>query len=147
MPTGPITVPPCPRCKANKNVLLKYQITTNNVRQFFWYCTRCKQRTDNQFLPHSFIKKRNFPPEFWERALLKDYTQNVKCVVCGNDGAERHHFAPQALAEYFGANWDKWPTAYLCTHCHQLWHKATTPFLPGYSNSSLAREVMGKYKK
>jgi 5-methylcytosine-specific restriction endonuclease McrA len=82
-------------------------------------------------LPHKQIKKMGLPPEFWVRGLFKDKHKDFQCVVCGNYGAELHHFAPQSLARNFGDNWPKWPTAYLCRPCHDLWHSTVTPHMFG----------------
>lgn len=40
------------------------------------------------------------------------------CERCGIQGAELHHWAPQALF----SDADKWPTSFLCVGCHREWH-------------------------
>lgn len=141
-------LPVCHKCGHKQNVKLRYQITVNDQCQFFWYCTSCKCRTpDGAFLPKGLINKFKMPEKFWTVGLLKDNRHDVACVVCGKKGAELHHFAPQSLKEYFGENWCKWPTAYLCVMCHRLWHSAVTPHMPGYRNTAIAREVVDKEKK
>lgn len=42
------------------------------------------------------------------------------CDVCGEVGAEEHHWAPRYL---FGDDCEKWPKGFLCQKCHSLWHK------------------------
>jgi hypothetical protein len=43
------------------------------------------------------------------------------CQKCGQPGAERHHWAPQALFD----DADQWPMDYLCRACHTRWHQVT----------------------
>lgn len=43
------------------------------------------------------------------------------CEHCGGTvGTELHHWAPRAIFH----DADDWPTGYLCTECHRLWHRA-----------------------
>jgi hypothetical protein len=46
---------------------------------------------------------------------------NPPCVRCGGFGTELHHFAPRALFGQEEA--DLWPTAWLCSGCHDYWHR------------------------
>lgn len=52
---------------------------------------------------------------------LDERTNNPPCVRCGAFGTELHHFAPKAL---FGATEaELWPTTWLCSGCHNYWHR------------------------
>jgi hypothetical protein len=50
------------------------------------------------------------------------------CEVCGAEGAENHHWAPEAL---FGSESASWPTSFLCQKCHSRWHQIVTPNISG----------------
>lgn len=56
------------------------------------------------------------------------------CAVegCGSRATQLHHWAPQSLEEWFGDEWSKWPTSWLCRDKHHpLWHQVVTPDLTG----------------
>lgn len=42
------------------------------------------------------------------------------CARCKSQFTEYHHFAPRAIF----TDADRWPGAWLCKPCHQLWHSA-----------------------
>lgn len=53
---------------------------------------------------------------------IQEVAQDVErplCVVCDNEGAEWHHFAP---TEVFGTSSGAWPGAFLCITHHREWH-------------------------
>jgi len=49
-----------------------------------------------------------------------------RCAVCGERGADLHHWAPTGI---FGAEAESWPKDYLCPRCHREWHERVTPQL------------------
>ena len=51
--------------------------------------------------------------------LIENPNGLEQCEVCGELGAELHHYAPQHLFD--DAN--LWATGYLCKYHHALWHK------------------------
>jgi len=60
--------------------------------------------------------------------VVKDHRGDCQCVICG-EPAEVHHWAPQALREAFGEEWELWPWAALCVGHHRQWHDIVTPGL------------------
>lgn len=54
---------------------------------------------------------------------------NPGCAVCGHPETQWHHWFPQSLARKAKINPDAWPGAYLCSTCHDLWHRIVTPAL------------------
>ena len=144
--TRKVTIPSCHRCLIPDGILLKYQITASGKYQYFWYCSRCECITPRgTFLPHHVIETFSLSPEFYVRGLLNNNQAYVHCEICGANGAELHHMAPQSLRPYFGELWCKWPTINLCCSCHRLWHVAVTPWMPGYNSDPVAIEIMQKY--
>lgn len=70
--------------------------------------------------------------DYLDMASLPEYSQecrNPQCVVCGNLDTQLHHWFPQSLARKLNINPDMWPTCYLCSQCHDLWHRIVTPGL------------------
>jgi hypothetical protein len=52
---------------------------------------------------------------------IDDRMGRPPCTRCGAFGTELHHFAPRAV---FGKEEaDLWPTAWLCSGCHDYWHR------------------------
>lgn len=127
---------PCDYCDHLEGIRLRRKIAGNGVTMFLWYCTVCQRhaRKDLMWISHAVITE-------WQRtgrlkdptavAILEDYSQARQCVICGQPGAELHHFAPQALAELFGEDWQRWPTADLCPYHHQQWHSIVTWYMRG----------------
>jgi hypothetical protein len=59
---------------------------------------------------------------------VQNSSKKTPCIICGEPG-EEHHFAPRIVADAFGDDWEKWPTAFLCIKHHLLWHRVVTPHL------------------
>lgn len=140
-------VPICTRCESKENVKLRYQITSSGTRQIFWFCIGCNRIAPippkKFYLSHKEVEGFNLPEEFWKKGLISD--NRIVCEICGKLGAEVHHLAPQSLSDFFGENWQKWPTVKACIDCHRLWHEITTPFLPGYRDSERARKILERF--
>lgn len=85
------------------------------------YCEDCGDVTTLWQKKELAMKQGNL-----KRVYTKGELRGFKevCVVCGSLGVELHHFAPRHL---FGADADKWPTAYLCRTHHKQWHDIVTP--------------------
>lgn len=140
-------VPQCHRCNSVSNVVLRYNITASKTNQYFWYCASCECITpippQKMFLPHSLIKSWNLPDEFYEKALIKDNSNENPCAVhrCKNVGTEHHHFAPVKM---WGNDAGWWPTAYLCKYHHRLWHDVINgvKFYTGDPMIEMCREEM-----
>jgi len=94
-----------------------YHIASGNI-VYPWICIDCNTRSTN------YVSKRDL--SFFAADLIDvvHYSKHLKsCEVCGDAGAELHHYAPQYLFD----DADKWPTGYLCIPCHIKWHKLVTP--------------------
>jgi hypothetical protein len=113
----------CANCHTMSEATLVRNITGSGTSQVYWKCNACHKNAVGtaRFIQHALItgygiKIDDIPTE-------KDYRVE-KCAVCGELGAEYHHWAPRHL---FGDNADKWPTAYLCKAHHDEWHNILTP--------------------
>lgn len=84
-------------------------------------CGQCRQPFG------SAVNQRTVQMDALDEFVL-GYT-NPCCAVCGHPDTQLHHWFPQALARKAGINPDGWPTAYLCSTCHDLWHRIVTPAL------------------
>lgn len=73
------------------------------------------------WLPHQPIK--DFGIDIETIPINRDDRREV-CAVCGQLGAQEHHWAPWHL---FGDEADKWPKSYLCQKHHTEWHRTVTP--------------------
>lgn len=84
-------------------------------RQLYRGCVKCKHKIDGRALPHNGQSIDDVPIGRDDRWV------NPPCARCGAFGTQLHHFAPQAIFGKAEAN--LWPTAWLCTDCHELWHR------------------------
>ncbi len=66
------------------------------------------------------------------------HLEGPPCQVCGEFGTELHHWAPTAI---FGLEASAWPTAYLCTACHQEWHRRMEVYRAGQPPQLFSREA------
>ena len=92
------------------------------------YCGNCKE------VFAQYVKKqvayayamRTGPMEFVKtktNLYMERKNITINCEVCGANGGELHHWAPQYLFE----DADNWPKSYLCRACHRKWHDLVTP--------------------
>ena len=146
------TQPECKRCKSSHNVKLRKQYAASGAIQIMWYCLSCDRVADSQ---NAFISKSTV--QYWIKSgklklsniedipTAHDYRETAVCAVCGQPGAEYHHWLPQAFADDV-ENHSQWPGAYLCKKHHDEWHEIVTPYLPGRGASEQARHTLERYK-
>lgn len=142
----------CDHCCSNRAVVLRRSLARNGVDHFLWYCERCERNAKRagMWIPHRTI-------EAWVRAgrlpstdvipYVADYTNEDTCAVCGDPAVEWHHWAPRALAEFFGDDWSRWPQESLCREHHIQWHSILTWWLPGETDPELAAAVRDKFMR
>lgn len=113
----------CKRCGTKDHWKIRRCINLGGQTTHLFVCAHCGERTKD------FINKAaaaealaagieilEIPPAY--------QAKRPKCVVCGAEGAENHHWAPSAL---FGIEAGRWPQSYLCQPCHRRWHAIVTP--------------------
>jgi hypothetical protein len=128
-----LKAPPCERC-GSTNVKLRRQIIGSGAVQIAWWCTVCKRWAQRvpRWLPHAYVTlalSALKPARTIEDIpVVSDYSETSPCIICGGP-SESHHWAPRALSDAFGDDWDKWPQAPLCVRHHRMWHDIVTPNL------------------
>jgi len=127
-----IVKPDCYRCHG-KNVKLRRKIIGNGSSQVVWWCLDCELGAVVNCPPLKHLDILAFISK-WEVGIndlpvIKDYSAQVLCAVCGKPNTEYHHWAPQSYYKLGGADWFKYPGAYLCKYHHHLWHAIVTPTL------------------
>lgn len=144
-------IPTCSRCKRVKSIKVRRQIAANGAVQVGWYCLDCDRfaTPSSPFLAHNLVNEwissgRLKCSSINDIPLIADHRSGVNCQVCGSNGAEFHHWLPQAFAEVVG-NFNQWPTGYLCKDCHDTWHELVTPYLPGRGGTPLTTYTVDKY--
>lgn len=104
----------------------------SGVLQFAWRCLDCDRWAESppKWISHNWLLQAltKQGATFEDIPIVADYSDMQPCVVCGAPG-EVHHWAPEAMAELFGADWTDWPTSPLCVKHHHLWHQIVTPSL------------------
>ena len=113
---------PCEKCEFEKQWIVKKTVNQANKPIYQFVCNHCEYRS-SYFLKATKVKYLGYEPDFIEPRNTRH-----PCSVCGNLGAENHHWAPVGI---FGDEADKWPTDYLCKTCHDRWHSMVTPSLVG----------------
>ena len=109
----------CPKC-GKKQWGIRKLINQAGTTMYPYVCEACG------FLTQLYAKKSLVNALGIAPLEIKPRSPNTtpKCEVCGNTGAENHHWAPFFL---FGDDAHNWPTALLCPACHSKWHKVVTP--------------------
>jgi hypothetical protein len=104
---------PCDHPKAEPQRL----IAANGATHVVMICVDCDHNINpGRFHPHDRIYGSLDDLPIW-----RDYRgQNPPCAHCGAAESELHHWYPRELDGPEEA--DRWPTAWLCTRCHNLWH-------------------------
>lgn len=85
---------------------------------YLFVCAHCGTRTQH-FVSAKVVRAAGLEPR-----EIRPARPRPACQVCGQQGAEQHHWAPWAL---FGAEAAAWPQSYLCRSCHDRWHQLVTP--------------------
>lgn len=141
----------CRECETcgGKTVLRK-RINTNGAVAYVWWCVACGHYAvkRSQNIPHETVERwfahRVDGKTTDDIPICADLRELQSCEICGSAGAELHHFAPQSLRDYFGDEWVKWPTMYLCKAHHDLWHSCVTPNMPHVRHTEIAQTVLAK---
>lgn len=138
--------PKCHKCHKIKSVKLRKQIMSSGGIQVMWYCLDCESSANQKFVKKSIANAILSPFQKTVKDLptVVDYSQKVFCIVCGSNGAEFHHWLPQCFAEQVEDH-SRWPGAYLCKECHDIWHELVTPYLPGRGQNKYAQFTKEKY--
>jgi hypothetical protein len=122
--------PRCVRCGGRESVKMQRQKTASGVSQVAWYCERCRRwaETPVHWQSHAELTQTlaRQGATIDDIPIVNDYTRAAPCIICGEPG-EWMHWAPQALADRFGADWSKWPQDPLCVKHHRLWHDTVWP--------------------
>lgn len=141
----------CHECETcGGGVVLRKRINTNGAIAYVWWCATCGHYAvkRKQNIPHEtaarWFAHRRGGATLEDVPVCLDLRDQQNCEICGAVGAELHHFAPQSLRDYFGEEWTKWPTMYLCKEHHDLWHSAVTPNMPHVKHTEIARAVTGR---
>lgn len=142
----------CPDCKARAR--LRRILGAGGAPLVAWYCPACRAWAARpvRWLAHAYVRsileRHGLAPDLDQIPLLEDY--RAECEVCGEAGAEWHHFFPTAIRrEVFGegeqnAAWEHFG-AYLCPYHHRLWHYAVTWYLPGFAAADAALSIAARY--
>lgn len=70
------------------------------------------------------VPKESVPGGWFWCPVIRSYRDNLHpCARCRDDKTEYHHWAP---FEFFGAEAEMWPGAWLCRGCHARWHDLMT---------------------
>lgn len=101
-------------CPHSRDGLELVQIFANGSRHAYRGCVDCGRPVEGgRWLPDVNIDE--LP------VVLDERLSRPPCIRCGAFGTELHHFAPRAI---FGKDEaELWPTAWLCTGCHDFWHR------------------------
>lgn len=106
----------CPYCLAAGENLweLRALVNAGGHQTYPWCCSHCGRA-------RLFEKKRAVINAGLTPDPIAPRRQRPVCAVCGVEGAERHHWAPESI---FGAGEaNRWPASYLCQHHHAEWHR------------------------
>jgi hypothetical protein len=109
----------CEKCGWCSWAVIK-QKNRGGAWQFRYMCQGCEYMVP-KYLKKSDVVAAGLDPEEMPISGARN-----TCEVCGNDGAQNHHWAPYA---FFGNEADNWPQSFLCIDCHSRWHKIVTPHI------------------
>lgn len=83
-----------------------------------YFCKSCGHKSqvcETKINVRRLLLAHNLPESCIKELPSVDMEQ---CEVCGELGAELHHYAPRHLFD----DADHWATGYLCKYHHKLWH-------------------------
>ena len=107
----------CPECGVQDWQIRKL-VNRGGAITYPYVCGHCGFKTCIYEKKERVLRMCNNPVE------IQPTEKRHICEVCGQEGAQRHHWAPSYL---FGDAAEKWLTSYLCQTCHALWHRLVTP--------------------
>lgn len=149
--TNGYSPPRCEKCNASAFVKIAYDLDSAARYLFYWRCFGCKKDVHpKSFLPHTTVREwlkggsLGKKSHFLANHLINNNSGDYTCDVCGTVGAERHHWVPQCLKEFFD-DYERWPQSYLCKKHHDLWHEVVTPYIPGRGTTDASAAVWKKY--
>lgn len=122
----------CKKC--GTSCLLAQDRAANGSVQIFWWCVNCWNYADPL---HAFIRHDEvvsvLKVDITSIGVIERYPQQARpiCEVCGQPGAEEHHWAPKHI---FRADAERWPKSYLCKQHHDEWHARVTPNMHKHLN-------------
>ena len=95
-----------------------FYVDAGGKPKYPFVCLGCGRRTQH------FAKRKAVEASGVAVHQMHPMTLPFVCEVCGEEGAEEHHWAPWHL---FGDEANRWPTSFLCRTCHERWHGVVTP--------------------
>lgn len=107
-------------------VHMGFVVFGDGTRHLVEWCPACESKR-SEWLPKKSLAELRIDPA--SVPVVLDYRLDANpCDVCGSTGGTQlHHWAPQSLESDFGAEYKRWPTAWLCRAHHDLWHASVTP--------------------
>ena len=114
-----ITTPdePCKYC-GQKCWFVGHFVDAGGHPKYPFVCFLCGRRSQ-RYAKRKVVERSGVTP-----VELHPQIPPFVCEVCGEQGAQEHHWAPTHI---FGDDADIWPKSFLCTRHHELWHKLVTP--------------------
>jgi uncharacterized CHY-type Zn-finger protein len=120
-------------CAHDKGSQLLAQRARNGAIHVYTGCQICHANLEGgRFHPAGNIDVTVLP------VGMDRHLEGPPCQVCGEFGTELHHWAPTAI---FGLEASAWPTAYLCTACHQEWHRRMEVYRAAQAPQLFSREA------
>lgn len=116
----------CRCCNVDTEWRLFESETKSGARQFGWRCSICNQWQNKSGPGGGFWISQDSLAKAGVDFDSLPFVPNPnldRCIVCGERGAELHHWAPRSMFE----DAEKWPKDYLCKSCHDRWHLVVTP--------------------
>ena len=111
----------CDKCGKPRPVRLVRNITANGISQVYWLCKFHNGAAGN-YIQHDKLKM--FGVNVDRLPVIENYSSLFQCAVCGELGAELHHWAPRYIFDDLA---EKYPQSYLCHKHHMIWHELMTP--------------------
>jgi hypothetical protein len=106
-------------CGAPFNIVVV--VSANGCRQYRLCCSQCGKVCDR-----AILKSKLDARTLARSPIIRRNNHDCECARCGNPATELHHWAP---FEVFKAEFDLWPTSYLCLDCHRRWLEMMSGYL------------------
>lgn len=126
--------PCCRQCETTDYVTIGRLRMNSGGYHLRWWCRLCEAYPQPECAGQNIRKHMALDymrVESVEQLVLIEDRRRERCDVCGQLGAELHHWLPQAYRDSAGLEFNQWPTAWLCVPHHHFWHKHVTPQLWG----------------